>query len=143
MNFMAFLLFHSGSHCLAPAFANPTVGRSQLGATPAKNEVSVAQARPELEPDANVRRAQGSLELSHGFARGRRRSNRTMNGCSSAPRYITLESIAPVGDDPIGGLFIAAGLTNPAEPGDRLQGPTMISNTTDWDTIAPFGQEAT
>jgi Transposase, Mutator family len=30
-------------------------------------------------------------------------------------RYITLESIAPVGDDPI------VGLPNPAQPGDRLQ----------------------
>ena len=52
---------------------------------------------------------------------------------------MTLETIAPLSDDPIVSLPAVASLTNPAHAGDR--GDHTASYTTSWDTILGSGED--
>jgi hypothetical protein len=59
----------------------------------------------------------------------------TKNGPSSAPANMTLESVAPVSDDPFVRLSAVARLTDPAQAGDRGDATAVVTPLASRDTI--------
>ena len=73
-------------------------------------------ARSSVAPRSS---ASSPMKLPSPGSSGPSCSNRMTSGPSNAPRYITLESIAPVGDDPHRQPAHRGRLTDRAHPGDR------------------------